>query len=784
MSQNSTRLIGRRVAATLAAGMVAAGSVTVGVPVAEAAISEDVEYVLKWKKVGEVTVRSQDGFPAGQEGAPLPPADYPMVEEGSSFTFTNPTSASPTATRPTGRVTVPGTKSTITLGGSEWSIENLDNGETLYVKDSQSQKDIENGGLDRDTRRGHFEVVVEKFSVQGETREEVDAKIAEIKKGIRSFALTEAVAPAGFDGLKAPVRIDFNNSTTLQLADIVNTPMTEPPEPSTVTETTRVTVTETPTPVTKNVTTTATPPTVTKNVTTTQTHPPVTVTTTPPAVTTTLPPQTVTTTEKQPPVTVTETPSPKTETETVTPPTTTVTEKQPPVTVTETPEKVTETLTPDPVTETVTKTPEKVTETKELPPVTVTETPATKTVTETPETVTKTPEKVTETITQPPETVTEHVPTTVVRKETEKVKLPPETVTVTPKKETETVTAPPATVTKTETVPGKNTTVTQPPVTVTDRVEVPGKSTTVVKTVPQQPATVTETVPGKPGEPTTVRVVETVTVTPEPSEPMSNPNPGPAFGSVTGTVVWDNDGSRTVNEGDKPVPGQVVVLKRDGKEVTRTLTDGNGFYEFPGLEPGKYTIEVIGPDGATKVFEDREATVKPGETDSGNDWGYKVPPAPGTQLGSFSGTVVWDEDRSKHVNDGDERIPGLTVVALKDGKEIARTTTDENGFYKFDNLEPGEYGIAVYGPDGGELFFDDKAATVVAGEEDTGNDWGFVREDAPALVEEGKPATPVETVRMTLATTGANSYALAGLGVVLAALVALAVVGRRKVARQ
>ena len=190
--------------------------------------------------------------------------------------------------------------------------------------------------------------------------------------------------------------------------------------------------------------------------------------------------------------------------------------------------------------------------------------------------------------------------------------------------------------------------------------------------------------------------------------------------------------------------------------------------------------------------------------------------------GSLSGTVVWDEGRSKRVEDGYERIPGLAVVALKDGKEVARTTTDENGFYKFDGLEPGEYTIAVYGPDGGRLFFDNKSATVVAGEEDTGNDWGFVRDEdsaAPAPAEEGEAAaavageedadndsvsarddsaaapapveesdeekaTPVETVRMALATTGANSSTLAVLGAVLAALVALAVVGRRKVAHQ
>lgn len=196
------------------------------------------------------------------------------------------------------------------------------------------------------------------------------------------------------------------------------------------------------------------------------------------------------------------------------------------------------------------------------------------------------------TVTATPDPVTKNVTTTAT----------PVTVTQTKEvpggKTTVVSTIPGEPIRETETVPGKATTVTQPPVTVTDKVEVPGKDTTVVTTVP-----------GKPGEP---------------SEPMSKPNSGPAFGSVTGTVVWDNDGSRNVNEGDKPVPGQVVVLKRDDKEVTRTLTDGNGFYEFPGLEPGKYSIEVIGPDGAIKMFDDKEATVKSGETDANNDWGYST----------------------------------------------------------------------------------------------------------------------------------------------------------------
>ena len=53
---------------------------------------------------------------------------------------------------------------------------------------------------------------------------------------------------------------------------------------------------------------------------------------------------------------------------------------------------------------------------------------------------------------------------------------------------------------------------------------------------------------------------------------------------------------------------------------------------------------------------------------------------------------------------------------------------------------------------------------------------------APVAVEPGNG--PTNRTMQILATTGANSYALAGLGAVLAALVALAVVSRRKVARQ
>ena len=440
---------------------------------------------------------------------------------------------------------------------------------------------------------------------------------------------------------------------------------------------------------------------------------------------------------KVPPTTVTittTTTTRETETETTTvtetpsTATTTVTE---PTTVTTTPPTVTTTLPPSTVVTTATP-----------PPATVTETPKTETTTATSEvttTVTSTPP--TETTTLPPETET--VTTT----ETPEPKTSTETTTATTEKTTtETTTATekvPTTVVTTETPERETVTEHVPTTFVTTQ---PGTTNvmTTTSTVTAPPATVTETKECDCTPTTVTAPSKTVTETPAP---------------VTSTVT-------------KEVP---ITMVKDRTEIVKLPPETVTKTPDTATETVTTTVEKPGPAPQPTPQRGQVTTV------------VETPPAaevPPVIPGAFSGTVVWDEDRSKTVNNGDERIPGLTVVAYKDGKEIARTTTDENGFYKFDNLEPGEYGIAVYGPDGGELFFEDKTATVVAGEEDTGNDWGFVREDAPAPVEEGKPATPVETVRQTLATTGANSYALAGLSAVLAALVALAVVSRRKVAHQ
>lgn len=62
---------------------------------------------------------------------------------------------------------------------------------------------------------------------------------------------------------------------------------------------------------------------------------------------------------------------------------------------------------------------------------------------------------------------------------------------------------------------------------------------------------------------------------------------------VGGTVVTEVRGV------EECATGAAVVLKRDGREVARTTTDGFGEFKIDRLEPGSgpHELEVVGPAG-------------------------------------------------------------------------------------------------------------------------------------------------------------------------------------------
>lgn len=191
-----------------------------------------------------------------------------------------------------------------------------------------------------------------------------------------------------------------------------------------------------------------------------------------------------------------------------------------------------------------------------------------------------------------------------------------------------------------------------------------------------------------------------------------------------GNRIWiDTDGDGIQDPGEPAVAGvQVSLYDEDGKVIATTVTDANGEYYFDtkdGVKPGTtYSIRLdreadFGTDGPlegafpTKAFRgvDRgidsngeylpdttivaaTVTTSPkGANDHSIDFGFmQEAPEPLVSIGDY----VWiDRDDTGVQVPGTQGVAGVTVKLLdKDGKLLAETTTDENGYYVFADLQP------------------------------------------------------------------------------------------------
>ena len=144
-----------------------------------------------------------------------------------------------------------------------------------------------------------------------------------------------------------------------------------------------------------------------------------------------------------------------------------------------------------------------------------------------------------------------------------------------------------------------------------------------------------------------------------------------------------------------------------------TTTDANGHYTFTGLLPGTYQVVETQPDGYLSVG-DTPGTVggqtrgvvttvdilssinlDGGEDSIHNDFAE-------TQPASVSGFVYLDANNNGVFDDGEAPIGGVTLTLLDAGGNPTGKTavTDSSGFYSFDNLMPGGYGVAETQPAG------------------------------------------------------------------------------------
>ncbi|MCA9200754.1 MAG: hypothetical protein KDA87_24615, partial [Planctomycetales bacterium] len=221
---------------------------------------------------------------------------------------------------------------------------------------------------------------------------------------------------------------------------------------------------------------------------------------------------------------------------------------------------------------------------------------------------------------------------------------------------------------------------------------------------------------------------------------------GPERGSITGTKWLDANGNAEKDPREPGIAGVTIYLdlnfnnEWDPHEPTTTtaadnpLTDRDeaGFYRFGNVDPGRYAVREVVPEGSIQTYPQlividplppldslpdgasHFIAVRPGETVTGIDFGNQ-PVKPATIHGQ-----KWLDRNGNGVREDNE--PGLAGVTIyvdrnyngrwDDGEPFAVsqadnpiTRIDETGWYSIANLRPGYAAIREIVPDGFQQTF-------------------------------------------------------------------------------
>ncbi len=193
-----------------------------------------------------------------------------------------------------------------------------------------------------------------------------------------------------------------------------------------------------------------------------------------------------------------------------------------------------------------------------------------------------------------------------------------------------------------------------------------------------------------------------------------------ALGYVSGRVFADNNlvPNGSFESGtDTPLQGITINLRDAGNTVVATTTtDTLGNYLFSGLAAGTYSVEqpsqptgtvngittagsIVGSAGGTPGTATGIATTpsrintivlgNAAQIDGSPDNNFaEVVPS------TISGRVFLDVNNNGTQNGADTALAGETIELLDNGGGvITTTTTDANGDYRFDNLDPATYSV-------------------------------------------------------------------------------------------
>ena len=193
--------------------------------------------------------------------------------------------------------------------------------------------------------------------------------------------------------------------------------------------------------------------------------------------------------------------------------------------------------------------------------------------------------------------------------------------------------------------------------------------------------------------------------------------PPPPTCSV-GDKVWEDLNKNGIQDyGEPGVPFVTVkLLTCDGIIVSETQTNNNGFYNFPDVVSGIYKLRFILPSGYAFSLKDVGLNdlldsdvdplsgltecfpIDPTYCDSNSTrWDAGI-----YRLKSSIGDFVWFDQNQNGIQDNGET--GVKDILVKlydcDNNLISVTTTNDQGYYLFENLDSGNYYLQFNAPTG------------------------------------------------------------------------------------
>jgi SdrD B-like domain/Secretion system C-terminal sorting domain len=201
-------------------------------------------------------------------------------------------------------------------------------------------------------------------------------------------------------------------------------------------------------------------------------------------------------------------------------------------------------------------------------------------------------------------------------------------------------------------------------------------------------------------------------------------NPSAGTGSI-GNFVWDDKNVNGLQDlaTERGEPGiKAILYGADGITVlATTFTDANGFYLFGGLSAGEYivafenlptnflftsqTLNTANGSDVNSIGRTDLIVLTAGENKTDIDAGIfenSTPIRDAAAIGNF----VWSDNDGNGQQDANELgISGVTVSLYNPANVlIAKTTTDNDGFYAFTGLAAGAYYVVFTDLPQGAIF--------------------------------------------------------------------------------